>query len=71
MRYWYMRCQSKLIKVKINSLYLTALQANIHAPSGIAILIAIFLLFKFKLSVIKLIGLFAAGGFLLQLFTWV
>ncbi len=48
-----------------------ALQANIHAPSGVAILIAIFLLFKFKLSVIKLIGLFAAGGLLLQLFTWV
>jgi chromate transporter len=45
-----------------------ALQANIHAPSGVAILIAIVLLFKFKLSVIKLIGLFAVGGLLLQIF---
>jgi chromate transporter len=45
-----------------------ALQANIHAPSGLAILIAIVLLFKFKLSVIKLIGLFAAAGLLFQLF---
>ncbi len=49
--------------------FFDALQANIHAPSGVAILIAIVLLFKYKLSVIKLIGLFAAGGLLLQLFT--
>jgi chromate transporter len=48
--------------------FFDALQANIHAPSGAAILIAIVLLFKFKLSVIKLIGLFAAAGLLLQLF---
>jgi chromate transporter len=43
-----------------------ALQANIHAPSGVAILIAIVLLFKFKLSVIKLISVFAAAGLLYQ-----
>jgi chromate transporter len=43
-----------------------ALQANIHAPSGLAILIAIVLLFKFKLSVIKLIAIFAAAGLLYQ-----
>lgn len=48
-----------------------ALQTNIDAPSGVAILIAIVLLFKFKLSVIKLIGLFAAGGLLLQFFAGV
>jgi chromate transporter len=45
-----------------------ALQANIHEPSGVAILIAIVLLFKFKLNVIKLIGLFAIAGLLFQLF---
>ncbi len=47
------------------------LQANIHAPSGVAILIALILLFKFKLSVIKLIAVFAVGGLVLQLFSWV
>ena len=46
--------------------FLDALQANIHAPSGVAILIAMLLLFKFKLSVIKLIAIFAAAGLLFQ-----
>ena len=46
--------------------FFDALQANIHAPSGIAILVAIVLLFKFKLSVIQLIGIFAAAGLLFQ-----
>ena len=46
-----------------------ALLANIHAPSGVAILIACILLFKFKLSVIKLIGIFALAGLLFQLFS--
>ena len=46
--------------------FFDALGANIHAPSGVAILIAIVLLFKFKLSVIKLIGIFAAAGLLFQ-----
>ncbi len=44
------------------------LQANIDAVSMAAVLIAILLLFKFKLSVIKLIAIFAAGGLLHQLF---
>jgi chromate transporter len=48
--------------------FFDALQANIHAPSGVAILIAVILLFKFKLSVIKLIGIFAVAGLLFQLF---
>ena len=48
--------------------FINALQANIHAPSGVAILIAMFLLFKYKLSVIKLIGLFALAGLLFSFF---
>lgn len=44
------------------------LQANIDAVSMVAILMAIVLLFKFKLSVIKLIAIFAAGGLLYQWF---
>jgi chromate transporter len=44
------------------------LQANIDAVSMAAVLIAIVLLFKFKLSVMKLIAIFAAGGLLYQFF---
>ena len=45
-----------------------ALVASIDAASGIAILIAMVLLFKFKLSVIKLIAVFAVAGLLYQFF---
>ena len=44
------------------------LQANIDAVSMAAVLMAMVLLFKFKLSVIKLIAIFATGGLLYQLF---
>ncbi len=44
------------------------LQTNIDAVSMAAVLIAIVLLFKFKLSVMNLIAIFAAGGLLYQLF---
>ncbi len=44
------------------------LQANMDKVSVAAVLIAIGLLFKFKLSVMKLIAIFAAGGLLVQLF---
>lgn len=43
------------------------LQANIDSVSMAAVLIAIVLLFKFKLSVIKLIAIFALSGLLYQL----
>jgi chromate transporter len=43
------------------------LQTNIDAVSMAAVLIAMVLLFKFKLSVMKLIGIFALGGLLYQL----
>ena len=43
-----------------------ALAASTDAASGIAILIAMVLLFKFKLSVIKLIAVFAVAGLLYQ-----
>ena len=45
-----------------------ALAVNIDAASGIAILIALVLLFKFKLSVIKLMAVFAVVGLLYQFF---
>jgi chromate transporter len=45
------------------------LQASIDAVSLVAVLIAIVLLFKFKLSVMKLIAMFALGGLLHQLLT--
>jgi chromate transporter len=44
------------------------LQANIDLVSMAAVLIAIVLLFKFKLSVMKLIAVFAAAGLLYQFF---
>lgn len=44
------------------------LQANMDKVSMAAVLIAIVLLFKFKLSVIKLIAIFAAAGLLYQCF---
>ena len=47
----------------------SGLQANIDAVSMAAVLMAIVLLFKFKLSVIKLIAIFAACGLLYQPFT--
>lgn len=43
------------------------LQANIDAVSMAAVLVAIILMFKFKLSVMKLIAIFAVGGLLYQL----
>ena len=45
-----------------------ALATSIDAASGIAILIALVLLFKFKLSVIKLMAVFAVVGLLYQFF---
>jgi chromate transporter len=45
------------------------LQANIDAASMAAVLVAIVLLFKFKLNVIKLIAVFAAAGLLYQFLT--
>jgi chromate transporter len=44
------------------------LQANIDLVSMVAVLMAIVLLFKFKLSVMKLISVFAAAGLLYQFF---
>jgi chromate transporter len=45
------------------------LQANIDTASIAAVLVAIVLLFKFKLNVIKLIAVFAAAGLLYQFLT--